>query len=49
MVAVGLNLVIGFTGQFSFGSAGFMAIGAYASAIVTAHMASTWAQSSCQC
>lgn len=33
--AVGLNLIIGFSGQFSLGHAGFMAIGAYACAIVT--------------
>ena len=42
IVAVGLNLVISFTGQFSFGSAGFMAIGAYSSAIISARMAPTW-------
>lgn len=32
LLAVGLNLVNGFTGQFSLGHAGFMAVGAYASA-----------------
>ncbi|HSS44621.1 MAG TPA: branched-chain amino acid ABC transporter permease [Thermoanaerobaculia bacterium] len=34
-LAVSLNLINGFTGQFSIGHAGFMAIGAYASAFVT--------------
>lgn len=37
-MAVSLNLINGFTGQFSLGHAGFMAIGAYTSACVT-----TWA------
>ena len=35
ILAVGLNLVNGFTGQFSLGHAGFMAVGAYSSAAVT--------------
>ncbi|MGI8480469.1 MAG: ABC transporter permease subunit, partial [Chthoniobacterales bacterium] len=35
ILAVSLNLVNGFTGQFSLGHAGFMAIGAYFSAAVT--------------
>jgi branched-chain amino acid transport system permease protein len=35
ILAVSLNLSNGFTGQFSIGHAGFMAIGAYASAYVT--------------
>ena len=34
-LAVSLNLINGFTGQFSLGHAGFMAIGAYASAFFT--------------
>ncbi len=34
-LAVSLNLINGFTGQFSIGHAGFMAIGAYTSAYVT--------------
>ena len=38
MLAVSLNLIIGFSGQFSLGHAGFMAIGAYASAIITSQM-----------
>jgi branched-chain amino acid transport system permease protein len=36
MLAVSLNLVTGFTGQFSLGHAAFMSIGAYGSAILTA-------------
>ena len=35
ILAVSLHLIIGITGQFSIGHAGFMAIGAYISAIVT--------------
>src|SRR2546428_5314227 len=35
ILAVSLNLVNGFTGQFSIGHAGFMAIGAYTSAMFT--------------
>ncbi|MFO0608636.1 MAG: branched-chain amino acid ABC transporter permease [Polyangiales bacterium] len=35
MLAVALNLVNGTTGQFSIGHAGFMAVGAYASAITS--------------
>ena len=35
MVVLGLSLLTGFTGLFSFGHAGFMAIGAYISAIST--------------
>ncbi len=35
MLAVSLHLVIGITGQFSIGHAGFLAIGAYISAIIT--------------
>jgi len=35
VLAVSLNLINGFTGQFSIGHAGFMAIGAYASAYFT--------------
>jgi branched-chain amino acid transport system permease protein len=38
MLAVSLNLVTGFTGQFSLGHAGFMAIGAYTCAIITMRM-----------
>ena len=35
MVVLGLSLLTGFTGLFSFGHAGFMAIGAYISAVCT--------------
>jgi len=35
ILAVSLNLINGFTGQFSIGHAGFMAIGAYVSAYIT--------------
>lgn len=34
ILAVGLNLIVDFSGQFSLGHAGFMAIGAYAAAII---------------
>lgn len=37
ILAVSLNLITGFTGQFSLGHAAFMAIGAYASAIMTSN------------
>jgi len=36
IVCVGLNLLIGYAGQISLGHAGFFALGAYASAILTA-------------
>lgn len=35
ILALGLNLVNGFTGQFSIGHAGFMAVGAYVSAFLS--------------
>jgi branched-chain amino acid transport system permease protein len=38
ILAVSLHLIIGITGQFSIGHAGFLAVGAYASAIVTMKM-----------
>src|SRR5947208_17055142 len=37
ILAVSLNLINGFTGQFSIGHAGFMAIGAYGSAMLSLH------------
>lgn len=37
ILAVSLNLIIGFTGQFSLGHAAFMSIGAYTSAVVTSN------------
>ncbi len=41
MLAVSLNLINGFTGQFSIGHAGFMAIGAYSSAAITFYLGPT--------
>ncbi len=40
ILAVSLNLIVGFTGQLCLGHAGFMSVGAYVSAIITqkAHM-----------
>ncbi|AYW51407.1 branched-chain amino acid ABC transporter permease [Tetragenococcus halophilus] len=35
ILAVGLNLIVGYSGQLSLGHAGFMAIGAYATGILT--------------
>lgn len=35
IMALATNLILGFSGQFSLGQAGFMAIGAYATAIMT--------------
>src|SRR5438045_8261906 len=43
ILAVSLNLVNGFTGQFSIGHAGFMALGAYASAMFSLHFGTGWA------
>jgi branched-chain amino acid transport system permease protein len=37
ILAVSLNLITGFTGQFSIGHAGFMAVGAYASVFMTVY------------
>ncbi len=36
-IVLGLNLLIGFAGQISLGHAGFLGIGAYASAVLTTH------------
>ena len=38
ILAVSLNLITGFTGQFSLGHAAFMSIGAYTSGIITAKL-----------
>lgn len=38
ILAVSLNLITGFTGQFSLGHAAFMSIGAYASGVMTAKL-----------
>ena len=43
ILAVSLNLINGFTGQFSIGHAGFMALGGYGSAMFTLHAGSRWA------
>lgn len=37
ILAVSLNLITGYTGQFSIGHAGFMAVGAYSSVFVTVY------------
>ena len=37
VVALGLNLLSGYTNQLSFGHAGFLAIGAYTAAVLTVH------------
>jgi branched-chain amino acid transport system permease protein len=42
ILATSLNLVNGFTGQFSMGHAGFMAVGAYVSAFLTTSIRSRW-------
>lgn len=42
VLATSLNLITGFTGQFSLGHAGFMAIGAYVTALVTIQIDSVW-------
>jgi len=39
IVSIGLNILIGYAGQFSLGHAGLMAIGAYVSAIVSMSLA----------
>jgi branched-chain amino acid transport system permease protein len=38
IVALGLNLLTGYTNQLSFGHAGFVAIGAYTAALLTVHV-----------
>lgn len=42
IAAVSLQLVNGFTGQFSIGHAGFMAIGAYVSAAFSVYIGAAW-------
>jgi len=42
LAAVSLQLVNGFTGQFSFGHAGFMAVGAYVSAALSVYLGASW-------
>src|SRR3954471_18300734 len=38
VITLGLNLVLGFAGQISFGSAAFMAVGAYATSLLVARL-----------
>ncbi len=38
IIVIGLNLLIGFAGQISLGHAGFLGIGAYASAVLPTHV-----------
>ena len=42
MVGVGLNILLGLSGQVSFGHIGFFAIGAYTTAILTLQGAGFW-------
>jgi branched-chain amino acid transport system permease protein len=42
ILAVSLNLITGFTGQFSIGHAGFMAVGAYTSGYLAVYHAQLW-------
>ena len=42
VLAVSLNLINGFTGQFSIGHAGFMAVGAYSSAVFSMQVGQKW-------
>ncbi len=46
LAAVSLQLVNGFTGQFSIGHAGFMAVGAYVSAAFSVHLGAGWLDAS---
>lgn len=40
--AIGLNILVGYTGQISLGQGGFMAVGAYAAGILTARWGMPW-------
>ena len=42
VLAVSLNLINGFTGQFSLGHAGFMAVGGYTAGAITYHLGPHW-------
>nr|WP_300142387.1 branched-chain amino acid ABC transporter permease [Propionicimonas sp.] len=42
ILAVSLNLITGFTGQFSLGHAGFMAIGAYSTGLLSMRYPTVW-------
>lgn len=41
IMTVSLNIINGFTGQFSIGHAGFMSVGAYSSALITTVLLNT--------
>src|SRR5688572_14945539 len=45
ILAVSLNLITGYTGQFSIGHAGFMAVGAYSSVFMTVYYSDSLEQS----
>jgi branched-chain amino acid transport system permease protein len=40
--AIGLNILVGYTGQISLGQGGFLAVGAYAAGILTAQLGLPW-------
>ena len=40
--AIGLNILVGYTGQISLGQGGFMAVGAYTAAILTINLGMPW-------
>jgi len=40
--AIGLNILVGYTGQISLGQGGFMAVGAYTAAIMTIRLGMPW-------
>ncbi len=40
--AIGLNILVGYTGQISLGQGGFLAVGAYTAGILTAQMGVPW-------
>ncbi len=42
IIAIGLNLLTGYTGQISLGHAGFVAIGAYTAGILSAKLGVSW-------
>src|SRR2546423_7843756 len=42
ILAVSLNLITGFTGQFSIGHAGFMAVGGFSSPFLSVYYAGGW-------
>ncbi len=40
--AIGLNILVGYTGQISLGQGGFMAVGAYAAGLLTVRLGMPW-------